>query len=148
LFDPYQDNRGWRLLILSVPPVSAGAVGLASHYQNAQNHDHLAKVSELLFDHVAAAAQQAHLQLPGRKVSKSDWTSDSLFPRPIVDVDGADLSGVPGDGRLLMRDVRTTTVKKVLASMISVQPFDLEDTTGAALAQVLPQLEAIGRLIA
>lgn len=148
LFEPYQDNRGWRISLLSVPAVNAGALGLASHYQNAQNHDHLARVSGLLFDHLSGHAKRENLALPGRKVTKEDWTEDSLFPFPISDVAGVPLPSDDGGGRLFMRDVRGTTVKKILASMISVQPIDLTQADGTQLSATLTELQALGRSLA
>jgi 5-methylcytosine-specific restriction protein B len=148
LFEPYQDNRGWRILLLSVPAVDAAAVGLASHYQNAQNHDHLGRVSGLLFDHLSPYAKGAGLALPGRKVKREDWTEDSLFPASISEVAGATLPADDGGGRLFMRDVRTTTVKKILASMISVKPIDLTQADGVELSTALTELQALGRAVA
>ena len=148
LFDTYQENRGWRVLLLGVPSVDVGVFGFALHYQNAQNHDHLAQVSALLYDQVAAAAQAHDLPLPGRKIQKADWTDDSLFPREIPIVSNVSLSPLSDQPHLLLKDVRITTLKKILASMISVKPFDLMEPTGADLSAGLPQIEAIGRVLA
>jgi len=148
LFDSYQQNRGWRILVLSVPAVGTAAVGLASHYQKAQNHDRLAEVSWLLFNHLAAFANNSGLALPGRKVAKSDWTEDGLIGSPISTVAGI-LLPEPVGGRLFMKDVRTTTLKKILASMISVVPIELAQASAAAdLGAALTDLEAIGRAVA
>ena len=41
LFERYRSNAGWRLILMALPRAGAILVGLASHYQNAQNHNKL-----------------------------------------------------------------------------------------------------------
>lgn len=142
LFDRYQDNEGWRVLILSVPALGVGAVGIASHYQQGQNHNRLAEVSNLLYDHAAAALAKQDVELPGRKVEKADWDGTGLMAAPPTELCGVEL---PRNQAAKLKYVRTTTVKKILASFIDVQPLDLTAADlGSALEENLRALEKAG----
>lgn len=148
LFETYKRNVGWRLLLFSVPAAEVATVGLASHYQQAQRHNQLAKVSNLLFDQATdgLAAAGSGQPLPGRKVAPDDWDKDGLMPHPIADVAGVDVSTAHGGRGLFIKEVRSTTVKKIIASLITVTPLDptnaetqLDDVLGQ-YATLLPVL--------
>jgi 5-methylcytosine-specific restriction protein B len=135
----YQSNAGWRILGMGFPAVGVVAIGLASHYQNAQNHNRLGTASNLLFDHAQQLlAEKERQPLPGRKVKSDDWDHAGLLPQPVSEVAGVDLTDAGG---LELGDVRTTTVKKILASLISVVAIECaaEDAEGR-LAEALQQL--------
>ena len=150
LFETYKDNRGWRVLLLSLPAANAAGVGLASHYQGGQDHNKLAEVSNVFYDIAKAGLAEAGVDtaLPGRKVRSDDWDRAGLIPEPIREVCGVDIS-VVGEGEgLWLKDVRGTTAKKVIASWISVQPLPLAEASNGNLEQSLRQLEEIGRKLA
>ncbi|ABN81632.1 AAA domain family protein [Burkholderia pseudomallei] len=120
----YRDNVGWRISIFSIPGVSASLVGLASHYQQAMNHNALGKASALLLETARLgleASGDSSLQLPGRAVDGADWDGWSLLSSPVLQVCGVDISSVDSSG-LSIKGARTTTAKKTIASFISVIP--------------------------
>src|SRR5262249_15127099 len=144
----YKDNQGWRVLLLSLPAAKAAGVGLASHYQGGQAHNKLAEGSNVLYDVANAGLAEAGEQtvLPGRKVRAEDWDRTGLMAGSILDPCGVDISSV-GDGEgLWLKDVRGTTVKKVIASWICVEP--LWPTADDGLEQALRRVEEIGRKLA
>lgn len=118
LFDRYRSNAGWRLVLMALPRAGAILVGIASHYQNAQNHNKLGEVSNLLFD-IASDALESDMQNPmyGRKISSADWDQNGLFPTPQSSAAGISIS----PDVVFLKDVRTTTLKKILASFIAVK---------------------------
>lgn len=127
LFDPYKSSIGWRLLLFSVPAANVATVGLASHYQLAQRHNQLAKVSNLLFDQAVdglAAASGGSRPLSGRKVSPDDWDKNGLLPEPITSVAGVSVTDAHEGQGLFIKEVRSTTVKKIIASLITVNVLD------------------------
>ena len=123
LFEKYRSNVGWRLTIFSLPPAEIIICGIASHYQNAQNHSQLGKASGLLFQ----IANQGLSDLSngdgllGRKVSQDDWDQRGLFPKAVTRIASIDVSEADPNG-LMLKDIRITTVKKIVASFISVKP--------------------------
>ncbi|WP_080416446.1 McrB family protein [Burkholderia ubonensis] len=120
----YRDNVGWRISIFSVPGVGASLIGLASHYQNAMNHNALGRASALLLDTARLgleASGNQNLELPGRAVENSDWDGGSLLSSPVQQVCGVNISPVESPG-LGIKGARTTTAKKTIASFISVIP--------------------------
>jgi hypothetical protein len=146
LFDHYQENRGWRVLVVSIPALGVAAAGIASHYQQGQKHNRLAEVSNLLYDHAAAALAEQDIPLPGRKIEPADWDGAGLMPAPIEEMCGIKL---PVGHPAKLKYARTTTVKKMLASFIGVQPLDLTSgELGEALRQNLTALERVGRALA
>jgi 5-methylcytosine-specific restriction protein B len=148
LFETYKDNQGWRVLLLSLPAANAAAVGFASHYQGGQAHNKLAEVSNLLFDVANAELADVGTALPGRKVQPDDWDRAGIIPDPIRDVCGVDISTFgEGDG-LWLKDIRTTTVKKVIASWISVAPLAGDAAESGALEETLQRLDEVGRQLA
>jgi len=118
LFDRYRSNAGWRLILMALPRAGAILVGIASHYQNAQNHNKLGEVSNLLFD-IAADALESDGQNPmyGRKISSVDWDQNGLFPTPLSSIVGISIT----PDVIFLKDVRTTTLKKILASFIAIK---------------------------
>ncbi len=118
LFERYRSNAGWRLVLMALPRAGAVLVGIASHYQNAQNHNKLGKVSNLLFD-IASEALESDGQGPmyGRKISSADWDQDGLFPTQVSSVAGVSIA----PDVVFLKDIRTTTLKKILASFIAVK---------------------------
>lgn len=118
LFPRYRSNAGWRIVLMSVPRAQVIVVGLASHYQNAQNHNKLGGVSNLLFDIAEAGlAAKGEPPLAGRKVAGNDWDQTGLISPPMTSIAGVNVS----PEALYLKDVRTTTVKKILASFISIK---------------------------
>lgn len=118
LFDRYRSNAGWRLVLMALPRAEAILVGIASHYQNAQNHNKLGEVSNLLFD-IASDALETDGKSPmyGRKISSVDWDQNGLFPMPQSSIAGISIT----PDVVFLKDVRTTTLKKILASFIAVK---------------------------
>ncbi|MGN7985210.1 McrB family protein [Burkholderia sp. 22313] len=120
----YRDNIGWRISIFSIPGVGASLVGLASHYQQAMNHNALGRASALLLETARLgleASGNPSLQLPGRTVESTDWDGVSLLTSPVLRVCDVDISSVDPSG-LSIKGARTTTAKKTIASFISVIP--------------------------
>lgn len=118
LFERYRSNAGWRLVLMALPRAGAVLVGIASHYQNAQNHNKLGEVSNLLFD-IASDALESDGQGPmyGRKISSADWDQNGLFPTQLTSVAGVSIA----PDVVFLKDIRTTTLKKILASFIAVK---------------------------
>jgi 5-methylcytosine-specific restriction enzyme B len=123
VFASYRENVGWRVGIISVPAAGAIAMGIASHYQGGQNHNQLGRASNLLYDAArdGLAGAAATSVLPGRKVGPDDWDRDGLILNPATTLAGVDLTSIPGIGNLILKDVRTTTVKKLIATYISIE---------------------------
>lgn len=118
LFERYRSNAGWRLVLMALPRAGAVLVGIASHYQNAQNHNKLGEVSNLLFD-IASGALESDGKGPmyGRKISSADWDQNGLFPTQLSYVAGVSIA----PDVVFLKDIRTTTLKKILASFIAVK---------------------------
>lgn len=118
LFERYRSNAGWRLVLMALPRAGAVLVGIASHYQNAQNHNKLGEVSNLLFD-IASDALESDGKGPmyGRKISSADWDQNGLFPTQLSSVAGVSIA----PDVVFLKDIRTTTLKKILASFIAVK---------------------------
>jgi 5-methylcytosine-specific restriction protein B len=141
LFERYRSNAGWRIVLMSLPKVDAILVGLASHYQNAQNHNKLGEVSNLLYDIANDALQgEGHGSMYGRKVSSVDWDQNGLIPTPISTVAGVSIAPEV----VFLKDVRTTTLKKILASFIAVK-VSPGSVSQATLHQELTDLAATAR---
>lgn len=118
LFEKYRSNAGWRLIIMALPRAGTIVIGIASHYQNAQNHNKLGDVSNLLFNIASdAITSDQSKEMFGRKISSIDWDQDGLFPDLINSI--ANVSIVPD--HVYLKDIRTTTLKKILASFITVK---------------------------
>jgi 5-methylcytosine-specific restriction enzyme B len=146
LFERYQENRGWRVLGISIPALGVAAIGIASHYQQAQRHNRLAEVSNLLYDHAAAALDKQGIALPGRKIEQADWDGTGLMLSPIDEMCDVKL---PDGHTARLKYARSTTVKKILASFIDVQPISLaSEDLGRELNDGLRALEKAGRALA
>lgn len=120
LFDRYRSNAGWRVVVMSIPRAEVIVLGIASHYQNAQNHNKLGEVSNLIYDIASDAMGEAGLEMFGRKITSADWDQNGLMQSPITTIDSISITDVASDG-LNLKDIRTTTLKKILASFISVK---------------------------
>ena len=148
LFDPYQDNRGWRVLLMGIPAAGVMVGGIASHYQNAQRHNRLAEVSNLLYDQARLGLEAKGFSLPGRKIVKEDWDGTGLIQSPRTEICGVTLPNMGTDpGRVRIKYVRTTTVKKILASFICVMPLE-SSVRESAMSEAVAELEITGRAIA
>lgn len=146
LFDHYQDNRGWRVLALSVPAVDVAVLGIASHYQQGQKHNRLGEVSNLLYDHATTALAGEGVSLPGRKITSEDWDGTGLMRLPPREIAGVQL---PAGEECRLKYTRTTTVKKILASFIDVNPLDLSSPhLGDELGEVAADVEKAARALA
>lgn len=146
LFDSYKGNQGWRVLAISFPALGTAAIGIASHYQQAQNHNRLGEVSNLLYDHAQSELGKMEVPWPGRKVEPADWDGAGLVPAAKANT----IAGValPPELAVRLKYVRTTTVKKILASFINIQPIDLGATdAGQALGKQMSQLEKAARAL-
>lgn len=142
LFDRYRNNAGWRITIFSLPRADAIVVALTSHYQNAQNHNKLGEASNLLFDVIVEAVPDTfHPLFPGRKVSSSDWDHAGLIHPQVTSIAGVDIT----PNELWLKDIRTTTVKKTLASFITlaVVPASALDGGSSSLASRLQELKSL-----
>ena len=146
LFDRYQDNKGWRILAISIPAAGVAAVGIASHYQQGQRHNRLGEVSNLLREQAEGGLADQGIELPGRKIEPADWDGTGLMRSPLDEIAGVKLpSGQAGR----LKYVRSTTVKKVLASFIDVYPLALSSPgLGQDLKEVMEGLENAGRGLA
>lgn len=120
LFDRYRSNAGWRVVIMSIPRADVIVLGIASHYQNAQNHNKLGEVSNLIFEIAKDALDASGQEMFGRKITSADWDQNGLMLTPITSIDTISITDVAPEG-LNLKDVRTTTLKKILASFISVR---------------------------
>lgn len=120
LFEKYRGNAGWRIALISIPRTNVIAIGLSSHYQNAQNHNNLGRVSNFFFDFTNDSLSDAETQLVGRKVASEDWDGSGLLQTPITSVAGLDIRNILPDG-IQLKDIRNTTLKKTLASFISIK---------------------------
>jgi 5-methylcytosine-specific restriction protein B len=142
--EKYLENQGWRVLVLSLPALQVGVLGLASHYQNAQRHARLAEASRLFFDHAQAVLKPHDLALPGRKVQAADWDDAGLMPNAPTSICNVPFTA---DQHMRLKYVRGTTVKKIIASFISVQPFAIDalSTFGETwLASLRTAAQALG----
>jgi 5-methylcytosine-specific restriction enzyme B len=119
-----QQNEGWRLSIIALPAAGVIAVGIASHYQNAQAHNALGEASNLLFDLARDGLKQDGGELPGRKIASQDWDGGGLITPSQEIICGVSTVGKTGINGLSLKDVRTTTAKKILASFISIQAMN------------------------
>lgn len=131
----HKSNVGWRVALLAMPAAGITATGIASHYQGGQRHAGLGLASNLLFDAARDGLEGSGtgVTLPGRKVSAADWDRDGLITDPITDIAGIDLSSIPGIDHLIIKDVRNTTAKKIIASYITIQPHPPSVTENALL---------------
>jgi 5-methylcytosine-specific restriction enzyme B len=127
VFDTHKSNVGWRISVLALPAAQLVATGIASHYQGGQRHGQLGLASNLLFDAArdGLSASGTGVALPGRKVSADDWDRDGLITQPILKVAGVDLATIAGVDHVILKDIRTTTVKKIIASFITIDPHPL-----------------------
>ncbi|WP_177325472.1 MULTISPECIES: McrB family protein [unclassified Pseudomonas] len=143
LFDKYRSNAGWRIAIIGIPRAESIIVGLASHYQNAQNHNKLGEVSNLIYDVALDAASNDNLPLPGRKISSADWDQAGLIVPSIHQFANVEIS----PDFMFLKDIRTTTLKKILASFISITPLQ-SSLTNAELERVLNETGSLARYLA
>lgn len=130
LFPKYRSNAGWRIVLLSIPRAEVVAIGIASHYQNAQNHKNLGLVSNFFFEFTQnALKEKGELSFTPRKITADDWDRDGLFTSKITKIAGIDIQKNIPQG-LLIKDFRNTTLKKILASFIAIKilPADFTDT--------------------
>lgn len=146
--DGYKDNQGWRLLALGLPAVGVIVVGLASHYQNAQNHSHLAATSNVFFEHISSLAEQHGVPMCGRRVGPRDWDGTGLFTAPRMMVGPANVGAANADEPgIWLKDVRTTTVKKVLASFMTLVSLDEEKAINDHLAASLIGMRDVANML-
>jgi 5-methylcytosine-specific restriction protein B len=131
--DRYQSNEGWRILAMGFPAVGTVVAGLASHYQNAQDHNALSRVSRLLHERARNALQADGIALPGRSAVADDWDKGGLSG-DVLSVAGMELGR---DEALTLGDVRTTTVKKILASYFTIKVV----SSNAELTSCLRELQ-------
>ena len=142
--DSYKDNQGWRILALGIPAARVVAVGIASHYQQAQNHNHLGRASNVFFDHIQSTLADDPPMI-GRKVTPEDWDRAGLMNLPVTVLAGVDVSDVSAENPgLWLKDLRTTTLKKILASFILVDSITPGPGFDAAISESLDGLERIG----
>lgn len=143
LFERYRSNAGWRLVLMSIPRTGCILIGLASHYQNAQNHNKLGSVSNVLYDIASdALAAEGKGLMYGRKISNADWDQNGLFPTPLSSV--ADITIDPDV--VFLKDIRTTTLKKILASFVAVKVFP-NSVSQATLHSELGELAATAKYL-
>lgn len=145
LFPVYKKNIGWRVTALGLPPVGAVAFGIASNYQSGQNHGHLARGCNVLYDIAKSGLGAEGITLTGRKVVAADWDKDGLLPATISDVAGVDIGEATSGSGLWLREVRNTTIKKHIASFVSIERFV---GSSAAATQALTDLEIAARALA
>ncbi|MYN05374.1 AAA domain-containing protein [Pseudoduganella sp. DS3] len=146
LFDRYRSNAGWRVVVMSIPRAEVIVLGIASHYQNAQNHNKLGEVSNLIYDIASDAMSEAGLEMFGRKITSADWDQNGLMQSPITTIDSISITDVASDG-LNLKDVRTTTLKKILASFISLKVIP-STVTEAKFFEELSKLAQFAKYLA
>ena len=100
------------------------------------------RASNLLFDF---AAQRLGADSFGRKVAPTDWDRAGLIAAPITSIAGVQVQPDQDGNGLFLKDVRTTTLKKILASFISIERLGAVGLTDAQLTPVLARLEQAGR---
>ena len=122
----YQRNKGWRVSAVGLPAADVVVVGLATHYQGGMAHNRLGRASAVLFDSIVASLEESAAELLGRKIEPSDWDHCSLMPNPITSV--ADVA-LGHEEQLRLKEIRTTTVKKMLASFVSIDVLDRNSQT-------------------
>jgi 5-methylcytosine-specific restriction enzyme B len=145
-FGRYQENRGWRVLALSLPAAGIVVTGIASHYQGGQRHNRLGEASNLLFEHASAALARDGTAWPGRKITAEDWDGVGLMASPPEKIAGVQL---PAGQQCRLKYVRSTTVKKTLASFISVTSLQLaSEQLAQELGEVMEELEKASRALA
>lgn len=125
VFSKAAKNIGWRVSLFAVPAAGVIALGIASHYQGGQKHNQLGKASNLLYDAAYDGLKTEGASLPGRMVHPADWDKDGIITSPITILGSLDLSTVPNIDSIILKDVRTTTTKKILASFISIDAIPL-----------------------
>ena len=132
-----------------MPRAGVIAIGIASHYQGGQRHAQLGLASNLLFDAArdGLAGSETGVTLTGRKVNPDDWDRDGLILEPVDQIAGLDLTTVPGIDHLILKDIRTTTAKKIIASFITVEPLP-KSVSQEVLIEKLKLLETAGRTLA
>jgi 5-methylcytosine-specific restriction protein B len=147
IFEHTQSNQGWRISVISIPAAGVIAVGIASHYQGGMNHNALGRASAFLNDVAREDTPDGQVLIPGRKVAADDWDRSGLFVSPINKVAGVQIPATSNGGNLTLKGVRTTTVKKILASYIAIEPVDPAISEHAFL-QLLRNWEAAGWMLA
>jgi len=120
IFERSRSNQGWRISIMALPAAGVVGLGIASHYQGGQNHNALGRASAFLRD-VAANGMADGSGLPGRVAVAEDWDGTGLFTAPVRHFDGVPIPAASDNGMLALKSIRTTTVKKILASFISIE---------------------------
>ena len=153
VFAEHKANIGWRVALIGVPAVEVAAIGIASHYQGGQRHNQLGAASNVLYDAATGGIQAlaASVSFPGRKVTAHDWDKDGLIRHPVASIKGISIATAAGTSSLNLKDVRTTTVKKILASYLAIESLSTRAPAhtvtpvlhsyrqaGAALADVYP----------
>lgn len=122
--EDYRSNTGWRISIFSLPRAGAVIIGISSHYQNAQDHNKLCEASNLLFQVIQESKQTGiSPDFDGRAISSADWNYSGLIENPVSSIAGASIFPLT----LMLKEIRTTTVKKTLASFISLSVISVAD---------------------
>ncbi len=131
-------NEGWRISLIGFPAANTAAIGIASHYQGTMNNNEMAAASGLLRQMASEGLIEAGMNLNGRPIDPNDWNELGLIVRPVTEVSEVGIPTEVDDGRLALINIRTTTVKKILSSFISIEPLDPEGSD-SDLAENLKQ---------
>ena len=138
--EPVRENAGWRLAFVSLPPPKVFVIGLAHHYQGTPAQSKLAEVSNFLFELLAEQLKESGSQIDlssiGRPVQAADWDGPGLT-RP-----NQEIGGVQWAGDVPIRLARTTTVKKMLATWITIRSIP-DQTSDEQLKQLVAQFEKL-----
>lgn len=129
-------NEGWRFSIMGLPAAGVAAMGIASHYQGGQDHNNLGRASALLHELVRDGLDEAGSSALGRAIDPDDWDRTGLFVRPITNVLKISIPDDVDNGNLAIKNVRSTTVKKILASFISIEAIDPQEPEQDLLARM------------
>ncbi|MBB4291440.1 5-methylcytosine-specific restriction protein B [Rhizobium leguminosarum] len=124
ILEKSKGNEGWRFSMMGIPAANVAAMGIASHYQGGQDHINLGRASALLHELVRDGLADTGRSALGRAVDPADWDKTGLVVRPITQVLGLTIPSDVDDGKLAIKNVRSTTVKRILASFISVEAID------------------------
>ncbi|NTF83613.1 McrB family protein [Rhizobium rhizogenes] len=135
IFEKNKSNEGWRISVLSLPAGQVTALGIASHYQGTQNQNALGPASGLLHD-MASEGLPPEMPLPGRKAMAADWDGAGLFINKVTQVAGVQIPPEADGGELALKNIRTTTIKKILSSFIALETVSADEADAEFLARL------------
>lgn len=119
----YQANKGWRILALGLPIFDRVVLAFASHYQGGQNHNKLGAASRFLGELILSALTDGKLA-NARLVTADDWDGPGLL-EGVTAIGSTHLP--PEAPAPHLKDARNTTLKKVIASCMTIEVVEPDD---------------------